>query len=147
HSVASLFPHVNTYVVSNEEAKVMQAMPASIKNRNPLPTKGTIFFAEPGSVPLRPDFCVFYDRMSDFAMYALILGIHPESRLAYPIITDKEKEAAQEIVERLGVKKGRTAFVTPRGRSWPFVPKKFWDIFIRKIKKSDWKVFINDEKE
>lgn len=110
-------------------------------NDKPVPSPGRFFYVHPSVVSVRPDYCVAASRMSDAAMYALILGLHPETPLSLPVVPEEAKNSKFE-----GLVTGQTAVLVTKTNSWPDIPEFFWAMLTDALHKTGWKVVRNDPK-
>jgi len=138
--VAAMFPGVSRTVIVPE----YEIAPLTNTVTVGVPQPGHLFVAHPSTVPARLDHCVAHGRMSDAAMYALILGLPPQSRLALPAIPPDKRELAQAIASAHAIAPGRTVVLVPRANSWPPIDNHFWDLLQARLASNGWHVWVND---
>lgn len=115
---------------------------------------GVPMFAHPSFVDVRSDYPEDYHgdptgralpgRMSDAAMYAMILGLHPATPLTLPKVLDAARAEAEQIAVRLAIAPGRTVILSPEANSWPAAPEPLWSMITDSLSREGWTVVRND---
>lgn len=131
-------------VMVDNQAREVIALQQQNGNIQLLPQRGRPFLAHPEHVRVRPDYCVAVGRMTDVAMYALILGLDPHTPLQPPIVPAEAYEMLT--IEASGVPvTGHTAVIFPAATSWPVpVGEAFWEALARLLRARRWDVVMND---
>ena len=109
---------------------------------------GCAYWAHPNFAKVRPDHCVAVGRMTDAAMYALLLGLDPRTPLSLPDEAPRfPPNEGTLLVEKYGIVPGRTVLLFPHAASWPAVPNKFWAQLIVALSEAGWYVVHNDPRD
>lgn len=140
--VAAAFPGIDVVIEIPEHEIPALVDPSRTPQGRPRP--GEIFVAHPSVVHVRPDYCVAHGRMSDVAMYALILGLSPQTKLALPAISHENRELAQAIAVDQRIVVGRTAMIVPRANSWAPIAPEFFATLADQLRSCGWHVWINN---
>jgi hypothetical protein len=113
------------------------------RNADIRPEPGKPFFTHPSVAHIRPDLCVAWGRMCDIAMYAMILGLHPDLEPERPRRDLRLDEEAREIAQRVGIRPGRTVVMISQASSWPSPPPGFFELLSSKLQREGWLVIEN----
>lgn len=140
--VAAAFPGIDVVIEIAEHDIPALVNPSRAPQGQPRP--GEIFVAHPSVVHVRPDHCVAHGRMSDVAMYALILGLPPQTKLALPAISHENRELARAIASDQRIVVGRTAMIVPRANSWAPIPPEFFNTLSDRLRQQGWHVWVNN---
>lgn len=109
--------------------------------------RGETFWAHPSTVRVRPDFAVAHGKMTDLAMYALILGLPPSTEASLPVVPAAWHHDAARFAERTEVDPGRTVLLFPTPSSWPSTDVAFWQLLMAKLLLVGFTVRVNDPTE
>jgi len=105
---------------------------------------GVPVFVHPSVATVRPDHCVAHHFMSDVAMYALIMGLHPATVPTLPRADLEAAAEAKQIAADLGVVEGKTVLLIPHANSWLNTPTSFWHELAARLQVSGRVVLWND---
>ena len=105
---------------------------------------GMLFPAHPSTVLIRGDDCVRFGRMTDAAMYAMILGVPTDAPLSLPVIPPSVRDEARAIAQELDVDLRHTAILFPGANSSPPPPDHTWHQLKFDLAHAGWKVIVND---
>lgn len=115
------------------------------------PKPGEAFLPHPSFVPVRSDYPFdrgnisgsppAHGRMHDAAMFAMILGLSPDTQLSLPVIPEHERGAAQELADLYDVVPGATVVLIEDANSWTAPPKILWQKLYDRL---NWTVLKND---
>lgn len=108
------------------------------------PRRNVPYLAHPSAVAVRPDHCVAAGRLSDAAMYAMILGLAPDAPLSLPTIPGVAREEARVIGRLVDLVEGRTVLLIPEANSWPAPPDAFWTLLTSRLTAAGWSVLRNN---
>lgn len=140
---AEMFPGIDR-VVGVPEHELEDAV-AVIQQPQGAPQRGVPYFVHPEIAAVRPQRYVMAGRMTDAAMYALILGVPPDAAPSLPVVPAAADEEARAIVQRTGVIAGRTVLVITGAHSWRPPPEAFWTALAERLSRAGWSILISDD--
>lgn len=114
------------------------------QNETTHPVPGKTFYTHPSQALIRGDHCVAHRPMCDAAMYAMILGLDPNTRVALPEFPDECYLDASAIADRLEIRDIATVLLVPYANSWPNAPVAFWNELATALEAAGYRVLWND---
>ena len=103
--------------------------------------------AHPSVNLINPALCVVCDRISDLAMYSMILGLDCNTtKPLLPNISDGSRIEALTLANQQLLEKAvrKTVLLVTKANSWPDIPEGFWSLLETKLIKAGWHVLRND---
>ena len=116
-------------------------------------TPGVAFMPHPQFVGVRSDYPSdprdpasppAHGRMSDAAMFAMIMGLRPDAPLTTPRVPTAERALAEQVADQLGVVCDRTVVLVDHANSWPAPPDDLWTALTEELSTAGWRVLRND---
>jgi hypothetical protein len=140
--LAEMFPSIDR-IVPVPDRELVGYMAEAVRQPPGVLQRNVPYFAHPHTVQIHPHQAA-RDRVTDAAMYALILNLARDAPLALPAISDAVRAAARAIARRFGVIEGRTVLLVPVANSWAPPPEAFWSALTQRLLAAGWQVLIND---